>query len=141
MDKICQKCFTDPSCHSFRKISEKNGIHVYYTNPVKSRLYYDTDGILKHYDNALKQVQNKKWSWIFDGEGFDLKHAMEVKTGIGIAKILTEKYADNLVEINVINPTWHIKTMLNVIWPFLSNETKQKIKIRDDRYYSVIEFI
>jgi len=141
MEKICEKCATDPTSHSFRKLSEKNGIATYYTNPVLSRLYYDTEGILKHYENALKQVGDKKWSWIFDAEGFDLKHALEVKTGIGIAKILTEKYAANLIEIKIINPTWHIKTMLTAVWPFLSDDTKNKIKMFKDRYYSIVEFV
>lgn len=141
MENICQKCVTDPLSHSFRKLVEKNGISVYYTNPSKARLYTDSNGILGHYDRALAELGNKKWMWIFDSEGFDLKHALEVKTGTGIAKLLTEKYADNLVEVKIINPTWHIKSMLNVVWPFLETSTKNKIKILSDRYYSVIEFI
>lgn len=141
METICSKCTMDPTSHSFKKISEKNGVAVYYTNPSKSKLYTDTEGILSHYDNALKQVGNKKWTWIFDSDGFDLKHALEVKTGTGIAKILTEKYADSLVEIKIINPTWHIKTMLTAVWPFLNERTKAKINILSDRYYSVVEFV
>jgi len=131
----------DPTSHSFKKISEKNGVITYYTNPSNSKLYTDTEGILAHYDNVLKQIENKKWIWIFDSEGFDLKHAIEVKTGIGIAKILTDKYADNLQEIKIINPTWHISTMLTAIWPFLNQRTRYKINILKDRYYSVIEFV
>jgi hypothetical protein len=140
MEKICEKCMMDPLSHSFKKISEKNGVHTFYTNPTKSKLYKDTEGILKHYDNALKSVTDKKWIWIFDSEGFDLKHAMEVKTGVGIAKITTE-YGANLQEIKIINPTWHIKTMLTAVWPFLNEQTKKKITILGDRYYSVLEFI
>jgi hypothetical protein len=141
MDKICEKCTMDPTSHSFRKISEKNGILTYYTNPTKAKLYTDRDGILKHYNNALELIGNNKWIWIFDSEGFDLKHAMEVQTGIGIAKLTTGKYGNNLLEIKIINPTWHIKTMLTAIWPFLNEQTKQKINILSDRVYSVLEFI
>ena len=141
MESICGKCMMDPTSHSFKKISEKNGVSVYYTNPSKSKLYTDTDGILSHYDNALKQIRDKKWVWIFDSEGFDLKHALEVKTGTGIAKLLTDKYADNLLEIKIINPTWHIRTMLTAIWPFINQQTRDKIRILKDRYYSVLEFV
>lgn len=141
MDKICEKCTMDPTSHSFRKLSEKNGVVTYYTNPSKANLYNDTEGILTHYNNALKQVGEKKWIWIFDSEGFDLKHAMEVKTGIGIAKLLTQQYAHNLQEIKIINPTWHIKTMLTAVWPFLNQKTRDKITTLDDRVYSVLEFI
>ena len=142
MDKICDKCTVDPQSHSFRKLSEKNGIAVYYTNPTKAKLYTDTDGILKHYDNALASVGNKKWIWIFDSDGFDLKHAMEMQTGIGIAKLITtNKYGNNLQEIKIINPTWHIKTMIASVWPFLNQTTKDKIRILKDRYYSPVEFV
>lgn len=132
---------TDPANHSFRKISEKNNICTYYTNPTKAKLYTDTEGILSHYDKALAEVGNKRWIWIFDSDGFDVKHAMEVKTGSGIAKLVTDKYAHNLIEIKIINPTWHIKSMLTVVQPFLNKTTRDKIKILGDRYYSVIEFV
>ena len=141
MEKICQKCTMDPTSHCFKKISEKNGTYIYYTNPSKAKLYTDTEGILSHYDNALKQIGDKKWIWIFDSDGFDLKHAMEVKSGIGIAKLLTDKYAHNLQEIKIINPTWHINTMLTVVWPFLNQTTCDKITILKDRYYSIVEFL
>ena len=141
METICNKCRMDPLSHSFKKLSEKNEVCIYYTNPSKSKLYKDTDGILLHYDNALKQLGDKKWSWIFDSDGFDLKHALEIKTGIGIAKLLTDKYATNLQEIKIINPTWYIKVMLSTVWPFLNKSTRDKITILTDRYYSIIEFI
>ena len=48
----------DPTCYSFKKISEKNGICVYYTNPTKATISTD---IVEHYDNALKQIGNNKW--------------------------------------------------------------------------------
>lgn len=141
MNQICSKCAIDPTCHSFKKVAEKDGIVTYYTNPTKAKLYMDTEGILNHYNNSMASIGDKKWIWIFDSDGFDLKHALEVKTGIGIAKLITGKYGENLVEIKVINPTWHIKTMLTTVWPFLNEKTKQKITILKDRYYSLLEFI
>jgi hypothetical protein len=140
MENICKKCAIDPTSHSFRKLSEKNGISTYYTNPAKAKLYKDTEGILEHYNNALELIGNNKWSWIFDSDGFDLHHAMEIQTGIGIAKI-TVKYGNNLEEIKIINPTWYIKVMLTVVMPFLSDKIRQKINIMDDRFYSILEFV
>lgn len=141
MNIICEKCMMDPTSHSFKKISEKNGVVTYYTNPTKAKLYNDTTGILEHYNNALHTIGDKKWRWIFDSEGFSITYALEVNTGIGIARLITGKYGDNLQEINIINSTWHIKSMLTALWPFLSEQVKQKIKILDDRAYSILEFI
>jgi len=128
----------DPTCYSFKKISEKNGICVYYTNPTKAIINTD---IVEHYDNALKQIGNNKWIWIFDSDGFNMKYVLDLKTGTGIAELLTDKYATNLLEIKVINPTWHIKTILKAVMPFLDKVTRNKIKILKDRYYSILEFV
>jgi hypothetical protein len=140
MENICITCAIDPTSHSFKKISENHNVVIYYTNPSKAKHYTDTKGILSHYDKTLALLGNKKWIWIFDSENFGLKHALEIKTGIGIAKLLTEKYSHNLLEIKIINPTWHIKSMMAIVWPFLNNSTKNKINILADRYYSIIEF-
>jgi hypothetical protein len=104
-------------------------------------LYTDTEGILTHYDNALKTLGNKKWSWIFDSYGFDWRHAMEIQTGIGLAKLITSTYRDKLEKITIINPTWHIKTILAAIMPFIDKQTKQTLKVLNDRVYSILEFI
>ena len=66
---------------------------------------------------------------------------MEIRTGQGIAELLNEKYGNNLEEIKIINPTIHIKVILKVIGPFMSDLIKSKINMLDDRKYSVLEFI
>jgi len=141
MDKICNKCVVDPASHSFRKISDKNGHCVFYTNPAKAKQYNDVEGILSHYDNALLQIGKKRWTWIFDGDGFETEHALEIKTGQGIAALINEKYGNTLEEIKIINPTIHIKVAMKLIVPFMSDLIKSKIRMLDDRPYTVLEFI
>jgi hypothetical protein len=141
MKIICEACAKDPTSHSFRKVAEDRGVLRYYTNPTKATMYTDTEGILKHYDNELASIGSKPWSWIFDSDGFDWRHAIEIQTGIGIAKLITQKYGSTLQSIRIINPTWHIQTMLFVVWPFLSQDIQEKITISSDRYYSLLEFI
>ena len=34
METICIKCTMDPTSHSFKKISEKDGVCTYYTKPI-----------------------------------------------------------------------------------------------------------
>ncbi len=125
--------------YNFKKISDKNGTVIFYTNPVKAKP--NSHNILTYYDDTLKQIGNKKWVWIFDSEGFSIKHATEISMGTEITKLVTEKYAHSLQEIKIINPTWHIKTMLKALLPFTDELTKQKIKLLDDRPRSILEFI
>ncbi len=131
----------DATDYSFKKISEKNGIITYYTNLTKTKPYTDSSDILNYYTNALKATENKKWIWIFDSDGFDIKQAFEVGTGVNIAKLLTDTYGSNLQEIKIINPTWYIKTMIKAILPFVNQAMRNKVKIMEDRVYSVLEFI
>jgi len=140
MDTICNKCAVDPASHSFRKVSDKNGHCIFYTNPTKAKCK-DTDSILSHYENALIQIGNKRWTWVFDGDGFDMEQALEIRTGHGIAGLLNEKYGNTLEEIKIINPTIHIKLAMKLIVPFASDLIKSKIRVLDDRKYSVLEFI
>lgn len=139
-NKFCSKCAVDPASHSFRKISEKNGCYVFYTNPSKAK-DKDTDSILNHFNLALEKVGNKRWLWVFDGDGFETEHALEIRTGQGIAALINEKYGNNLEEIRIINPTVHIKLALKVMGPFMSDLLKSKIRLLDDRVYSVLEFM
>ena len=140
MEQICETCAKQPSAHSFQKLSETADTVLFYTNPSKAIQYRDRDGILNHYTNALHSIENKRWTWIFDSDGFGWHHALEVNTGIGIAKLITNTFAQTLNKIIVINPSWHIQFMLLAVWPFLEEDTKQKITILEDRYYSV-EFV
>jgi len=141
MNIICKKCAVEPRTHSLQKISENDNIVTYYANPSTAIEYTDREGILLHCENALKDIGRRKWICIINSENFSIKHALEIQTGIGIAKLVMSKYTHNLVEIRIVNPTWHIKTILNVIWPFLNQSTCDKIKLLDDRYYSEIEYI
>jgi hypothetical protein len=134
----------DQSNYSFKKISDKNGVVTYYTNPTKGRQYTDNNQILEHYNAEFAAIGNKKWVWIFDSEGFSLSLVLDSQEGIGIigiANLLMGKYGNSLLEIKIINPTWHIRTLLTAMWPFLNKQLKQKIKILNDRTYSILEFV
>ena len=131
----------DPSCHSFRKIKEKNGMVLYYAQPSISKLYDDIDGYINHIDNMLASHGNKKWSCIFNGDGFDVKHFVQFTVGQRIVHLIVQKYGKNLQEIKFINPSWHITAMLKLISALVNSNQFLKLKVLDDRVYSILEFI
>jgi hypothetical protein len=141
MERICSRCAKDPSSHSFKKLSEKNGVCIFYSKPSDATLYNDTDGILEHIDKALATTKGKPWTCIIDADGFDMKHAMEVKTGMGILSLLTDTYGNTLQEIKIINPTWHIKGVMKVMNTLTASTILSKFKLLDDKPHSILEFI
>lgn len=141
MSQICVKCTSDPASYSFKRVSDKNGITTFYTNPAKAKIYKDHEEIVSHFDHTLERLDGRKWVWIFDGDGFDTDHIMDIKTGKNIANVIIDKYGDSLQEIKIINPSIHVKVIIKVIVPFFNNKIVSKIKILDDRTYSILEFI
>jgi len=128
MEQICKTCHEDSTSHSFSKLCEINGVSIFYTKPADATKYSDKKGILAHYENMLADNGEKPWKWIFDSEGFGMKHALEIGVGIGIAKLITSKYSNNLQKIIVKKPTWHIRLMYTFISPFLSKNVNSIVE-------------
>jgi hypothetical protein len=141
MEKICAICAKEPSAHSFKKISEKNGVCTFYTKPASATRYNDTAGILAHIENSLLSIGNKKWAWLFDSDGFEARHALELQTARGIVQLIQSKYGAQLHEIIFINNCWHIKAVIKAGSIALDSTITSKMKILDDRVYSVLEFM
>jgi len=125
---ICNICADDPTSHSFKNIGINDNITYYYTCPAKASKYYDADGIIYHYDGVLSENTNK-WIWVFDCQDFTTKHLLEINVGIKLAKLITNKFSHNLEKILIINPTWHIKTVIELVSPFLNRHIKSIITI------------
>ena len=141
MNKICPKCAADPTSHSFKKVSDKGGITIYYSHPSKAKLYDDFEGILSHVDNMLTLQGKKPWMCILDGDGFDIKHASQVRIGVALMDMMMNKYGATMKEFKVINPTWHIHGQVTVAKMTLTPELFARIVVLDDRKHSILEFI
>jgi hypothetical protein len=137
----CGVCSTDPSSYVLRKVADKGSYTVFYTHPSKVKTVFCPDDIIRHYSHRLQENGQKKWVWVFDGSQFDTDHIMELKTGQGIAELLAGPFGDLLLEIKVINPTIHLKVLLKVIQPFMTDVLISKLKVMDDRPHSVLEFL
>jgi hypothetical protein len=125
---MCVICQQDPGSHSFEFYGKTNkGLYLYYTCPADATKYWDTNGILNHYEEVLEKNNNNKWIWLFDCKGFDVKHSLEIATAIGIIKILS-KYENSLYQIQILNANNLIKTFYSLIYPFISTNIINKIK-------------
>jgi len=125
---MCQICFEEPGSHSFYFLKEENDINYYCTCPSKASKYWDTEGIVNHYTEILELNGSKPWIWIFDSTDFGLKHSLQIGVALGILNLLKEKYGNYLQEIQIINPSNYIKSMYNILVPFLSQNLVDIIK-------------
>jgi hypothetical protein len=134
MTYTCPLCTLDPLAHSLKKIKETDDIIYYYTCPSQAKLYYDVEGIIKHYNGVLSEIpMNKQWIWIFDATDFHLKHILNPSVGIELAKLISNKFSSNLKKIVIINPTFYIHFTYKIITPFLN---KKVLEVIDMDYHS-----
>jgi len=128
----CPVCVNDTDgnfSHSFRKMRVIDGIHIFYSCPAEATKYNDHENILSHFRGMLEEIGNEPWKWVFNSKGFELKHAMEVKTAIRLARLISEIKAD-LQEVIIVNPTWHIHVTLKMITPFLKKGIRERIRMK-----------
>jgi hypothetical protein len=133
MDKLftCPICEKEPGSHSFLELSCDNatGSRIFYTCPATATKYDDYDGIMLHYDGMLSQNGDAPWIWIFDSKGFSTKHLLEIRVGIGLAKLISTKYSHNLKKICIINANKYVFIAHNVVQHFLPQKVKDVIVI------------
>ncbi len=138
----CSKCTSDTASYSFKRVSDKNGVICFYTNPAKAKIFKDHEDLVTHFEHMLALVTpQKKWVWILDGEGFDTDHLVEVRTGIALTNLISDHHLPTLKEIKIINPSVHLRVILKVIMPFLQDGLREKMRLLEDRPYSILEFL
>ena len=117
---ICVLCAIDPLSHSFRKLNCQNKhMNLFYSCPAEATQNFELDSVRNHLDIELTNNNNVPWGWIIDCNGFTMKHATEIQSIIEISDLITNKYANQLKKIWIINTNWVIKCIINMLWPFL----------------------
>jgi hypothetical protein len=134
----CPVCAVYPNSHSFHFIYEKNDIAYFYSCPSQALLSDDADGILSHFDKELTKKQGKKWVWIFNAQDFGMKHMMQMRLAIDLARLISNKFGEMLTKIVIINKTWHIDVILNTVWFFLSDHVRGIITENNDDVKDII---
>ena len=96
----------------------------------KAKMYFDTLGIINHYDGVLSEIpENKKWIWIFDGTEFGVKHVLQIEVAIELAKLISSKFSDKLEKIIIINSNFYIKSIYNIVYFFLNTKLKSIVEM------------
>ena len=118
----CPVCAIDPTSHSLKRLENlEDGTVVMYTKPAEATRYWDRDGILFHYDNSLSQISGD-WIWIFDAEGFSVKHMFEIGVATSLAHLISSKYSERLRKIIITNPSPIVELVVIIVKPFLNKK-------------------
>ena len=129
----CPLCLLDPLSHSLTNFLEKDNTYYFYTCPAKSKLYYDTNSIIDHYNGVLTDIpKNKKWIWVLDVTGFGLNHYLQIEVPKELSKLISSKFSKNLEKIIIINPSGYVSAVYAIVKPFLNNKIKSIIEINYD---------
>ena len=106
MEQICEICVKEPGAHSFTYLCKTNKVntfeYVFYTCIGDSKRYNDSDGIITHYTNCLNLMNPDKWIWIFNCDGFGMKHYAEIHTITKLAKLIRDY--GKVEAIYLVNP-------------------------------------
>jgi hypothetical protein len=129
----CPLCLLDPLSHSLTNFLEKDNTYYFYTCPAKSKLYYDTNSIIDHYNGVLSDIpKNKKWIWVLDVMGFGFNHFLQIEVAKELSKLISSKFSENLEKILIINPSGYVSAVYAIVKPFLNNKIKSIIEINHE---------
>ena len=129
----CPICLLDPLSHSLTNFLEKDNTYYFYTCPAKSKLYYDTNSIINHYNGVLSDIpENKKWIWVLDVLGFGMNHFLQIEVATELSKLISSKFSENLEKILIINPSSYVSAVYAIVKPFLNNKVKSIIEINHE---------
>ena len=129
----CPLCLLDPLSHYLTNFLEKDNTYYFYTCPAKSKLYYDTNSIIDHYNGVLSDIpKNKKWIWVLDVMGFGFNHFLQIEVAKELSKLISSKFSENLEKILIINPSGYVSAVYAIVKPFLNNKIKSIIEINHE---------
>ena len=129
----CPLCLLDPLSHSLTNFLEKDNTYYFYTCPAKSKLYYDTNSIINHYNGVLSDIpENKKWIWVLDVLGFGMNHFLQIEVATELSKLISSKFSKNLEKIIIINPSGYVSAVYAIVKPFLNDKIKSIIEINNE---------
>lgn len=136
----CQKCLQGRKAHSFETLGTlQNGVRIFYTCPAQREDFND-DNFLEEFDQHLESTEGKPWIWIFDCQGYEAKHMLNLRDSLGLLHLFETKYKHSLQAMYVIHEAWYFHLFLKSVKPLMKRETRDKLhQISGSRLQTTIE--
>jgi hypothetical protein len=131
MESICSICEKDPKSHSFVYLGKESGIQLFYSCPFVATHFSDNPNMITHIENALNfyQCDKIRWKWIFDADRLGIDDIFKIRVVFNTLNIVETRYTDFLHSVQIVNASWYIKVLLNIMLVFSSKTAKKSVKI------------
>ncbi len=127
--EICPICAENHLQHSvYIRGRSTDGAPIVYTRPAEANMYDDHEGIVAHFRALAARLHAAgSWLWVFDADGLSFRHILDPRTGIRIARALSEEFGDSVTAIHVLNANSLLRMCLAIVRPFLSECISSKL--------------
>ena len=127
----CSICDANPNSHSFEKIDQIDDVAIFYSCPGKI-VNEESSNVVKHYQDTLDEYMTEKWTWIIDSKSYKLKQSLHTNSAMKIIRLISRpEYLDKLQNIIIVKANNQFKTIINILWLFLSKNIKEKIQFEN----------
>uniref|UniRef100_A0A6C0AQQ4 CRAL-TRIO domain-containing protein n=1 Tax=viral metagenome TaxID=1070528 RepID=A0A6C0AQQ4_9ZZZZ len=116
---MCDLCRVNPNTHSFEKITEQRGTHVFYTSFQHILDYSHFPSVRNHIELGLAPVTGKPWAWIIDCKYLESKHLIQLHFAVQMIKYLRREHTRFLQNIYILNGGLLVNVALKTLMPFV----------------------
>jgi hypothetical protein len=130
----CPRCqLTGGRSHHFENlgtfISNDTPISIFYTNPAKSIEVVDAPEAPHWWMAHFEATKPNKWIWVFDCQHTSSNQLMSIHSAKHLVKLMYDSHKDTLQGIHVIQPSWAMKTFLQILTPFVKKDVRHRLHI------------
>jgi hypothetical protein len=132
----CPRCMlTGGKSHHFEKLGTftapqaASPVSIFYTNPAQTIEVLDAPEAPQWWMAHFEATRPNKWIWIFDCQHTSNSQLMSIQSAKRLMNIMYETHKDTLQGIYVLQPSWAMKTFLQILSPFVKKDVRHRLHI------------
>jgi hypothetical protein len=104
-------------------------VSIFYTNPARTVESADAPEAPQWWMSHFESTKPNKWIWIFDCQHTSSSQMMSIQSAKRLVSLMYEVHKDTLQGIYVVQPSWSIKTFLQILTPFVKKDVRHRLHI------------
>lgn len=130
----CPRCqLTGGKSHHFEKVgtflSNYTPVSIFYTNPARTVEHLDAPEAPQWWMSHFESTKPNKWIWVFDCQQTSNGQLMSIQSSKRLVNLMYESHKNTLQGIYVVQPTWAMKTFLQILTPFVKKDVRHRLHI------------